>query len=229
MHKAPLPGSELRGASVCLTCVAATLDVSNNQLVEDFQPLRQPDQVITVWGEVVTLRLKVGAGPEYDRDLTFRFLGGFPYEYEEEFPYGRYNRDRAALEDGIQDAVKRRLGLQFQARVEVRSGSIEILIFIQAIRTVYQTIAQYKDFRESLSLLMSDIRDVVIGVTGNVAPTDQIDVVSALTPGAAVLYAEAVAMFNNGVKQIRTPFIALVISNILLLGIAAAVLILQLV
>lgn len=193
--------------------------------MEDFQQLRQPDQIITVWGEVATLQLVVSAGPDYDRELLFRLYGGFPYE---DFPYEGRSRERSILEEAIQEAVALHLGRRgFQFRVDVRPGSIVIVIIIQAAHAVYQTIAQYKDFRESLPLLLSDIRTAVNSVLSRTVPPDQLTIDSALTPGSAVLYAEAMTMFNNAVGRIRTPLIALVVSNLLLLLIAATVLILQ--
>jgi hypothetical protein len=60
------------------------------------------------------------------------------------------------LEDEIRGYVKETLGPEFELeRVEVRSGSIDIYIFITAVGTFFMSFSQYESFIKSMNLLVS--------------------------------------------------------------------------
>jgi hypothetical protein len=180
--------------------------------MEDFQPLRRQDQTITIWGEVATLGFNVSVNRDYGSLLYERFFA---------------DEDRGELEPAIVDIVRQHLGPQFEARIEIRSGSMWVIVIIQAVRAIYQSIAEYEKFKEGLSQLSSDIKNVVAMTSEIAVPADQFTINSALTPGSALLYAEAMTIFNNTVNdvvgKIRLLLWALVFSIVipLLLAIAA--------
>ena len=86
--------------------------------MEDFQPLRRQDQTITIWGEVATLGFNVSVNRDYGSLLYERFF---------------VDEDRGELKPAIVDIVRQHLGPQFEARIEIRSGSMWVIVIIQAV------------------------------------------------------------------------------------------------
>jgi hypothetical protein len=155
--------------------------------MEDFQQLHQQDQTITVWGEVATFR--------FDVDTNFQYMGALEEQFLLEEANGELQLTIAAM-------VERRLGPQLEARLEIRPGSVIVLVIIEAVRAVYESVAEYENFKQGLSQLSSDIKNAVAGTSSRVVP-DQFTINSALTPGSALLHAEAIKMFNDAASRIR--------------------------
>lgn len=110
-------------------------------------------QLIT--GEICTIRLNASSDLEND---------------EQEFNGRWWSRVRERHFDFRRSAkklVKERLGTQFEVvRVRSTRGSVDILVVIGVVGAVYMTISRYKSFRESLQLLIADLRALLENMLG---------------------------------------------------------------
>jgi hypothetical protein len=92
------------------------------------------------------------------------------------------------LEGQVKRAVSEILGPDFEvSRIGVRKGSVSVLI---VIATAYALVSQYKDFRESIKMLVSELAEVTRRLLRR-TQIPQISVRGSWIPGPELISAES--------------------------------------
>jgi hypothetical protein len=95
---------------------------------------------------------------------------------------------RSSLRDDVEARVKKEMGEQFEVRkFDVEPGSVEVIL---VIGTAYVVVSRYKNFIESINLLLSQLKSMFsnFAVAHSRAP---IEVAGNWSPGAALVNIEA--------------------------------------
>lgn len=128
----------------------------------------------TISGDVCLVRLCVtGSDSDHLDEIPWKILG---------------NREHRLREE-ISGVVKESLGPEFEVRsLAVGRGSIEILVLIG---TAYYVVSRYKNFVDSLELMVRQLRQAVRHFFEMSAPT-HVSVSGSWIPGPGLLQAEGI-------------------------------------
>ncbi|MBI5473547.1 MAG: hypothetical protein HY961_14505 [Ignavibacteriae bacterium] len=132
----------------------------------------------TLSGDVVSIRFTIDFrnGREVDQEV-WNFL----------------QETRGELESDTKQAVEKILGPEFEVRsISFRRGSIEIIIIIG---TVYYAISRYKNFIESIEMLVSQLKSLFQRFFGRFGP-QPLSVHGTWSPGPALARAETIMSYG---------------------------------
>jgi hypothetical protein len=156
-------------------------------------------QRVVLSGDVFFLRFVVSASEEKQSDER---LWSFLHEMRHE------------LESDIKEAIEKFLSPEFEVRsITFHGGSIEILV---VIGTAYYVISRYKNFIESVELLLSHLKRIIHRFFGRLWP-QPISVYGTWSPGPALVRAETLYSSYGSMDAIRILLWYLILSHAALL------------
>ena len=135
-----------------------------------------------------------------------------------------YARERhRELEAEIDRAVEETLGPEFEVlNVEFRKGSIEVLVPLGAVGTLFMGFSRYESFVKSVNLLVSQLKGVLQRffdqAPGGVTRTP-VSVTGSWQLGPVVIAANQVLSSSSGIDSCRIVLAYLLVSHAVLLGV----------
>jgi hypothetical protein len=106
---------------------------------------------------------------------------------KEEIAWGLVQETKSKMDSAIGDIVRKNLGPDFHVReTRLSRGSIEVLVIIGTIGTIYYAVSKYKNFVESIQLLKTQLADLLKGYVDS-QNNQSIAVTTTWTPGPALV------------------------------------------
>jgi len=127
---------------------------------------------------------------------------------------------QSKLRHDVEELIRETLGPEFQIQsLNLRRGSVTILIAISAAYAFYMSFSRYESFIKSSNLLASQIKSVVKRIFGQASSEDELEVSATWNPMSPITEAHNVFRRHGGFDSNLLLLAYILVSHAALLGV----------